>query len=79
MNTQQGIRMGRGHGHRGNFFSRKIPDGWVGCPSMSTGYVDERFLVFKTPLKPQLNHNVPPTERFSIDNVIQRLNMDNVR
>lgn len=66
-------------GRKGRGRSNHIPDGWQGCPPMGTGFVDDRFFVFKTPLKPDLNSKVPQPDRFSIENIFQRVQqMNNV-
>ena len=56
-----------------------IPDGWEGCPSMATGFIDDRFFVFKTPFRPELNGKLPEAERFPMDSIFERLQqMNNV-
>jgi len=64
-----GQAAGMGRRNRNNL----IPEGWQGCPSMGTGFVDERFFVFKTPLKSELNNRVPVAERFSVENIFERV------
>ncbi|CAL8113247.1 unnamed protein product [Orchesella dallaii] len=54
-----------------------IPQGWVGCPPMATGFVDDRFFVFKTPLKPELNTKVPQPDRFNSESIFQQLQQMN--
>lgn len=55
-----------------------IPDRWLLCPRISTAFVANRFLAFKTPLNARFSPQILPQYHFQPDMVFSYMKTEKV-
>lgn len=57
---------------------KKVPKGWMDCPSVSLQIICDKFVAFKTPLDYKYDNKVPVSNAFDVEMFFSSMASKNV-